>query len=231
MMVALLTALFVFLGLWQLDRHEERQAANVVGEERYESGPIQLSVLTSTFEIAELENRRAYVDGAYDADNEVLIRSQVYRGQAGFHVITPLVREDGTAVLVNRGWVPLVMNEVPVSEAMPALSSDRVEGWVHLTEVRGALGPIDANDGRLVHMSRVDIDRIQAQVPYQLDPVYLVRIGKNGKLPEPLAEPVFDDEGAHFSYAFQWFSFALVLVIGFVLLMRRRLSRGLHSME
>ena len=44
--------------------------------------------------------------GTYDTGAEVLIRNRSLDGAPGYHVVTPLVMADGTAVLVNRGWVP-----------------------------------------------------------------------------------------------------------------------------
>ncbi len=46
------------------------------------------------------------VAGRYDAGRQILIDNRVHAGRAGYHVVTPLVIEDGRAVLVNRGFVP-----------------------------------------------------------------------------------------------------------------------------
>ena len=73
--------------------------------------------------------------GIFDPGEEVLVRSQVHDGIAGWHVITPLVLADGRAVLVNRGWVPLEMDAVPVPAAPPS-GQVTVTGWVSLTRVR-----------------------------------------------------------------------------------------------
>ncbi len=227
LLVTVLAVVFVRLGLWQLDRLEERRLENTVGEQRYSAEPVDFDVLLSQAgaDLDSLLYRRAVFTGRFDPANEVLIRSQVYRGTAGFHVITPLVGEDGTAVLVNRGWVPLALDQVPVAEAAPPEGLVTVEGWVHPTQVRQGLGPVDPPEGRLTALSRVDIARIQAQVPYELAPVYLVLIGdQDNELPVPVKPPTFDDEGPHLGYAIQWFSFALIGVIGYGFLLRRRLS-------
>ncbi|MFQ5524408.1 MAG: SURF1 family protein [Acidimicrobiia bacterium] len=227
LLVVVLAVVFVRLGLWQLDRLEERRLVNTVGEQRYSAEPVALGSLLSGADgdLDSLLYRRAVLTGRFDPANEMLIRSQVYRGTAGFHVITPLVGEDGTAVLVNRGWVPLILDQVPVSEAAPPEGTVTVEGWVRLTQERQALGPVDPPEGRLTALSRVDIARIQNQVPYELAPVYLVLIGEQGnEIPVPLKPPTFDDDGPHLGYAIQWFSFALIGVIGYGFLLRRRLS-------
>ena len=45
------------------------------------------------------------VTGRYDAAHVVLARSRSVNSDVGFEVITPLVLADGTAVLVDRGWI------------------------------------------------------------------------------------------------------------------------------
>lgn len=227
--VLVVAIVFVNLGFWQLRRLEERRLANTVGESRFESEPVDIDTLLrgAGDEEESLEFRRATATGVFHPKDEVLIRSQVYQGAAGFHVITPLVGEDGSATLVNRGWVPLTLDEVPVTEAPPPQGTVTIEGWVGLTRVRQGLGPSDPEEGRLVTMSRVDIDRIRQQVPYELDPVYLSLLGgEPDQLPVTVPPPSFEDEGSHLAYAIQWFSFALIGLVGYFFLIRRSARRS-----
>lgn len=229
MVVLILAIVFVNLGFWQLRRHEERRLENTVGEARFEAEPADVGeLLTSTGDdLASLEFRRAVATGEFDPEHEVLIRSQVHQGVAGFHVVTPLLGERDTAILVNRGWVPLALDEVPVVEAPPPQGVVTIEGWVRMTQERGALGPHDPGEGRLVTMNRVDIDRIGEQVPYDLAPVYLSMLGEQEEGgPILAAPPSFDDEGPHLAYAIQWFGFAIVGLIGYFMLMRRSARRS-----
>jgi surfeit locus 1 family protein len=227
--VVALAILFISLGFWQLGRLGERQLENAVGESRFEADPADLSLLldASGEDQDTLEFRRATATGVFQPDDEVLIRSQVHQGVAGFHVITPLVGEGGNAVLVNRGWVPLDADQVPVTAAPPPDGTVIATGWVRPTQTRGALGPSDPEDGRLVTMSRVDIDRIQQQVSYELEPVYLSLLDDlEGDLPIVARAPSFEDEGPHLAYAIQWFSFALIGLVGYFFLIRRAARRS-----
>jgi surfeit locus 1 family protein len=229
LVVLALAVLFVRLGLWQLERLDARRLENAVAEQRYTSDPLDLSVLVAGAgeDLESLTYRRTVVTGVFDPANEVLIRSQVFRGTAGFHVVTPLVGEDGRAVLVNRGWVPLVFDQVPVTRALPPEGVVTVEGWIRPTRERQSLGPVDPEEGRLVALSRVDIARIQRQIPYELAPVYVILVGEQGeKLPVPVKPPTFDDEGPHLGYAIQWFSFAIIGLVGYVALLRRDFSKS-----
>ena len=225
--VVVLVVVFLNLGLWQLTRLDQRRIENTVGEGRFNSEPQEFETILSSAgdDLDSLVYRRARAIGTFDPDGEVLIRSQVYLGSAGFHIITPFVLADGSAVLVNRGWVPLVVDRVPVAEAPPAKGEVVIRGWLDVTKTRGALGPRDPEEGRLVTMNRVDIDRIQAQVSYELRPIYLsVLDDREANLPIPPTPPAFDEEGPHLGYAIQWFGFALVGLIGYGFLIRKSLA-------
>lgn len=221
-----LAGLFIRLGFWQLDRLEDRRLDNATGEARFEAEPIEIETLiTEGIDLEAIEYRRVSARGRWDLSHEVLIRSQVHLGQAGFHVITPLVSDTGQAVLVNRGWVPVTMDQPPVP-AEPDGREGEIEGWVALTQTKPALGPDDA-PGQLTVFNRVDIGRIMEQTPYDLAPLYVVAIGERGTtLPVPMAPPDFSSEGPHLGYAIQWFGFAVIGLVGFYFLVRREGFRG-----
>ena len=225
----MLAVLFASLGSWQLRRHDERKLENTVSASRFQDAPLEVEQLLPSMDgdPESLHWRRAEATGVYQREDEVLIRSQVQVGTAGFHVITPLLLGDGSAILVNRGWVPLDLDEVPVALAAPPSGPVTVEGWLAPTQVRRALGPADPETGRLTALSRVDVERIQEQVPYDLAPMYMVAMGEQGdELPIVLDEPRFDEEGPHLAYAIQWFSFMVIGLVGFGFLMRRSIRQS-----
>ena len=227
--VVVIAVVFINLGFWQLRRLDERKLDNMITESRYLAPPQDLSSLLAAAgeDYASLEFRRATVTGTFDAESEVLTRNQVYREQAGFHVITPLLAVDGEAVLVNRGWVPLPLDTPPITEAAPPDGQLTITGWISPTQTRPPLGPADPEEGDLAVLNRVDIPRIEEQSEYELMPVYLVLEGEQGnELPVPLAPPDFENEGSHLAYAIQWFGFTLIGVIGYAFLIRRTLSNS-----
>jgi surfeit locus 1 family protein len=214
--------------LWQLARLEERRSTNEIGQARISADPVPLIELLTTAngDLDSLEYRSVTVAGVWDVTEEVLIRSQVERGNAGFHVITPLLTDEGPAVLVNRGWVPLTLDTTPVDQASPPSAQAEVEGWVHLTQLRPPFGP-EEPEGDLDVFNRVDIDRIASQMPYPVAPVYAVAVGESDEqLPIPDDPPDFTDEGPHLSYAIQWFAFAVIGLVGFFFLLRRKAAQG-----
>lgn len=212
----------IVLGAWQLDRLEERRTANAVQAARFEQGPIPLPDLVSAAagDLESLEFRRATYTGTFDPSREVLVRSQVRDGRAGFDVVTPMVGSGGT-VLVNRGWVPLEFDETPVTAATPPAGSVEVTGVVRPSEPARATSPDDGTGSASV--SRVDIPLLEERLGVELLPVYLELTGEASatQLPVPAPPPDFSDEGPHLNYAIQWFSFAVVAAVGYGFLLRR----------
>lgn len=210
-----LLVLFVNLGLWQLRRLEERQLENLVGAERAAAPALDLEIAVAAAgaNFESLADRHVSAAGTFDPAQEVLIRSQVEAGQAGFHVITPFRLDSGAVVLVNRGWVPLDMGSVPVL-ASPPLGHVDIEAIVRVDQFRPG-----GSQGAHPVYNRVDIKAIGRGVAL---PVYLALEGeRSNRLPIPLPTPEFSAEGSHLFYAIQWFSFALIGVVGYLFLLRR----------
>lgn len=212
---------FVNLGLWQLDRSAERRTENEVGAARIAAEPFDVAAAVDAAgdDIESLEYRPVIASGVFDPGSEVLVRSQVYEGQAGFHVVTPLVLPDGRAVMVNRGWVPLTFDTVPVVAAPPPGGPTEVAGLTRLGQVRGAIGPQDPPGATTV--SRIDLDHLGGIVTEPLLPVWVQQTEPVTELPVLLDVPTFDDPGPHLAYAVQWFAFALIVLIGYGFLLRR----------
>lgn len=217
LLVVVLCVGFVNLGFWQLRRAEERQLENQVLASRFEAEarPVEELVAGAATDVDSLRLRRAFARGEFQPQYEILVRSQVHEGAAGFHIVTPLLLEDGTVLLVNRGWVPLQFDQAP-SPVSPPTGEVLVEGWLELSQ------PSTADDSDPQIVRTVDLAHIQAAVPWRLQPVYLVDESGGGEgLPAPLDPPDLNDPGPHLIYAWQWFAFALIGAVGYVFLLRR----------
>lgn len=221
--VGLITLLFANLGLWQLRRLEERRFDNTIQAERRGAEPVELDIAVTLDDgLTEAGNahqgRPLRVSGVFDPSEEILLRSRTLDGEAGFHVVTPLIVDDGAAVLVNRGWVPLSLDRVPLTGPGAAPEgSATITGYGQASAVQPRFGPSDPS-GDIDIFVRVDIDRMRAQVPYDLYPIVVVS-QLSTDVPVPVAqEPL--DEGPHLAYAIQWFAFAVISVVGFGALLR-----------
>jgi surfeit locus 1 family protein len=231
--VALLCALFLTLGTWQLQRLEQKRAANALILARMQEPPLTLSGQALDPEQANL--RRARVRGTYDYSQEIVLRNRTLNEIPGVHVLVPLrLTGSDAAVLVDRGWIPYEMAD-PAQRARfhDAEGEVEVSGILQQSQKRpGSIAPADLPLGperpRLDAWHRVDIPRIQEQIPYPLLPLYLEEDQAPGEPIRrfPRAEPELAlSEGGHLGYAIQWFAFAGILLGGYVLFFRQRAQR------
>ncbi len=229
LIVLIVVGAFVRLGIWQLDRLQDRRALNDIVSARMALPPSDLSGLLEDGSSDQLEYRRGFVSGIFDSSEEILIRSRTNNGEAGFHVVTPLVIGDDQAVLVNRGWVPLGFDDPPVGPALAPPDQAEVTGTVRDSQSAPSLGPRDPSEGDLERMYWIDIPRIQEQSIYDLFPVSLelqTQVPQQtGSLPVPVP-PRELTEGSHLTYAIQWFAFAVIGLAGYAALLRRSRKVG-----
>lgn len=224
--VLLLAAAFVRLGVWQLDRLEQRRAANEQVALRLGAKTIPLTEALGS--PADVEYRRVVTVGEYAPEHELLLRNRSNDGQTGFHVLTPLILTNGHAVLVDRGWVPLAFDSTPVAQLAPPEGRVEVTGVLRSSRQPPAVGPTDPASGVLTQIYWPDLDRLAAQLPWPLEPMYVELRSQipaaGGPQPVVPEDPQLGN-GPHLSYAIQWFSFALIVVIGFAVLRNRKRVR------
>lgn len=231
-LAVVLVVAFVNLGFWQLRRLEEKQAVNAAIEAR-SSLPVQpaeevVSPAAGFGEVERLAYRRVRARGTYDADASVLVRSRSLDGRPGFHVLTPLVDDDGVALVVNRGFTPYTPEPAQALAAtQPPPGEVEVTGLLLSTQEREGIGPTDPPEGVLSEISRVDLGRLQQQYGLDLYPLFLQLEAQSpppaSQLPIALGPPE-QSEGNHRAYAVQWFVFAAIGAGGWPLLLRNTAS-------
>lgn len=227
--VFIVAAICIRLGLWQLDRRDQRNALNRAIAERLESPPVAVDALP--LDTVGLTYRRAVVDGRFQGSRSIVLGGRSYRGTPGAHVITPVLLADG-AVLANRGWLPAPDAATIDPAAMRTTADVRLEGvLLPFPRVESEEPPPDEFEETWF---RLDGRRIRAQYPYPVAPLYLQltepadaagaeTTAAEDPEPVPAGLPQLDP-GPHLSYAVQWFSFAAIFIIGWaaLLLVRRR---------
>jgi surfeit locus 1 family protein len=228
-LVVLVVVSFTRLGVWQLHRLDERRAYEDLVASRLAAAPVPLEdVLAAGADADAIRYRRVTASGTYDTAHEVILYGRTQGDQSGNHVLTPLILDDGSAVAVDRGWVPFEDDRPPLADAAPPEGTVRVTGVLFPPEAETTAPPSPAT----TTFAKVDLGALAAQVPYELAPAYLL-LGSQQPAPAalPLVAPLPDpaDAPPHLSYAIQWFSFATIAVIGFVVLVRREYRRSLDG--
>jgi cytochrome oxidase assembly protein ShyY1 len=222
-LVIVSVALMVWLGFWQLRRLDARQQFNATVTERIDQPPVPFDTLLDDVvtDPGSVEWRQVTVSGDYLAD-QILWFNRTQDGIAGDNVLTALVGDDGTTVVVNRGFIALGEPTPPApTGSIDVLGRIRVPPGRQLGELT------DSADGPVTEVRRVDLALLDEQLPGELAPVYLDLIGSVPNVtpadPVPVPPPTLD-EGPHLSYAVQWFIFAAAVLIGWVLAVRRSIA-------
>ena len=203
-------SVFSRLGFWQVGRLRERQVRNAAIIHQEANAPMALLGLSK--DSAYSHYRPATVTGKYDYEHELVLSGRTRRGSPGVDLLTPVrISGSDTAVLVNRGWV-YSPNASDVDRARwREGDSARVTGYVQLYSPDTSV--LVSRYPRLVrHVSRREV---AAKIPYPVAAFYLVAVGDTADLRHPARLDMPElDEGSHRSYAFQWFAFAAIALVG-----------------
>jgi cytochrome oxidase assembly protein ShyY1 len=231
LMLALAGAM-VGLGTWQLHRYQERTAINAQIDAAGRVAPAQLRATlppprgpAGTAPPAPPAGAawiRVTATGRYDREHELLARGRVIDGRVGYEVLTPLVLDDGAAVLVDRGWVSPAPGGATALPRVPAAPSGpvTVTGRVHLSESRA--GVIDRREGR-IEVRRISMRQLAPELPYPIYGAYVLLDSQEPPTEAGLeAIPVsHENSWQNGGYVAQWWIFALLTVAGLIWLIRR----------
>jgi len=210
LLMILAAATMVGLGLWQLDRYHLRSAINARIDSAATRAPVPLDQVA-----AGAAWTRVTVTGRYDPAHEILARSRTVEGRVGFEVVTPLVLDDGSAVLIDRGWIPPAEAGAAAVPAVPPAPTGEVTvvGRIHAPESRA--DRVERMDGHL-SVRRIAPARLATALPYRLYPAYVTLESQN-----PPADPAFvpiapdhENAGMNAGYVVQWWIFAGLTLTG-----------------
>ncbi len=215
------------LGIWQLDRLEQRRAFNTRVTAQIEQPPLHLAGAALDTALTDMEYRSVVVEGRYDHAQQVTIRNQVWNNQYGVHLLTPLViNGSDQAVLVDRGWIPAEDADPSTWGAYDEPGLVQVEGIIRASRATPDFGgipdPPPVPGEQLLAWNNVNVLRIDKQVSYALLPIYVQQAPDPAWISMPYRDqPELDlTEGPHMGYALQWFTFATVLMVGYPIYVR-----------
>jgi surfeit locus 1 family protein len=207
-----LLPIFCGLGIWQLERAEQKlQLASALESRR------KLPATSLNRQVVDSDGwefRRIRAEGRFTADKTVLIENRKHLGQSGFHVITPLrLEQSGQVVLINRGWIP----REHLAEASPLPTPP---GLVSVNgEIRHPQPPaleLEFSEWGAEGLPRwpyLTLEHYARWSGLEILPFAVLQSAEDDSgFVRAWPQPRFSDT-LHIGYAIQWFAFALISLL------------------
>lgn len=216
-------ALTVRLGVWQLSRGHEKEALYAAIQTQ-QSKPVldTVTVLKDKTVFTQL-HQGVHLEGRWLSPYTVYLDNRPMQGRSGFIVLTPLELDDGTTVLVQRGWIPRHQQDRTLLAPI-----ETPQGLVHVNG-RIASGPSEVMElgDKNAAIAEVTTTQTAGQSPIRQNlklPEYSQEIGV--QLVGTVLQTDADAQGLqrswpvitagvekHWGYAFQWFALAVVQLL------------------
>lgn len=215
-------SLFVALGLWQLQRAALKDAI----ETRFEQRLAEPYQALSSVGDPDIEYRKLLLQGRYLSGQNLLVDNQLHRGRAGYYILTPMqLRDSDSIVLVNRGWAPWGESRLQLAAIVEPVNVEGVSGIAYFpSEPALAMGATGAGEGWPRLISYIDIEALQVHFDGQLAPwVLWLAVEQPGEYVRDW-NPVWMKPEKSRAYATQWFAFAVLALVFFVILNMRKVE-------
>jgi surfeit locus 1 family protein len=218
--VAVMLPTVISLGLWQLERADEKRW--------YESRQLQRMGDLPRPPPRELDADSAFlrvaIAGRYDPDRYYLVDNRVHGGRPGYWAVSRFQADDGRVWLVNRGWIA----GAPGRDALPEVATPwdpvRVVGVVWPdTGLPPLLAPDPWPPQWPKRVQRLDVARMAADGAAVVPVEVRLEPGEPGSL-QPAPLDVVFSPAVHHGYALQWFGLGAALAIGYLVFGFRRVE-------
>ena len=242
LMTLIMFPVLISLGLWQLDRAEEKRVIDQGVNDAIAKPALQLYDV----DLATIDKeiyRTAAIKGQYDFEKQFLLDNRTHNGQPGYHIFSPFLFENSStnvmtknAILINRGWI----GYQGTRENIPDISLNN-----EILEILGSIKNIPKSivlndqgnedssttlvfktdnkqlDGISLIQS-VQLDKFEKSLNYKLLPVIieLDKTQEKGFVRE--WQPYYGSIDKHNAYALQWFAMAAIVLFLFLKLNIRK---------
>lgn len=209
----------LLLGDWQLSRAQEKEDRQEQLERLSQQPAVAMP--TSPVRIEDFKFRQVEARGTYDPAHTIYLDNKIYKGIAGYHIITPLRLDSSSMhVLVNRGWVAADGDRSKLPQVPTPVDQVNVSGIAISPTQRTLELSAETVLGQV--WENLHLERYRETTGLALQPVVILQQDdlKDG-LVRQWDRP---DSGAarNLGYAFQWFAMALAIIIIYLVLSVKR---------
>ena len=224
LLTVILLASFIRLGIWQWNRGEARQTQ----WDSYEANA-KKPARDAPPDFNSVERfERVTLRGHFEPSHQFLLDNMSHAGQPGYEVLTPFVLDDGRRMLVNRGWVAFTGYRDRLPDIAVVADALELSGRIDELPTEGLAS------GRAPPESGSQWPKVTAFPAYQeLESALGEKIARHVLLLDPAVAgigyvrewtPPGLPPSRHFSYAIQWWGFAVVLLVLYFGLNFRKVS-------
>ena len=153
--------------------------------------------------------------GTYDVEDTVVVRYRTRDGASGVDVVVPLVTADGTALLVDRGWLATQNRGADRPTTSPRRPRARSRSPAGCAPTRPATAPRSTDQSTRAISSERDRRGARTARSYGgfVEPALRGPRARRRRC-EPVELPELDN-GPHFFYGLQWWFFGVLAIFGF----------------
>ena len=205
--------LFVRLSNWQFDRYDQRILRNESTNTALSLPPKKIDSINQLSEMKQWE--KIDLTGSFLTDQSKLVRKQYLENSLGFWVITPFKIENGENILVNRGWIP-IGTSASTKQEIPTAPTGTVKLEGYLQPFNEPI--VQPKDLPLNQVNSIDYTYFEIDLANN----FYVQLAKSSPMDNQVAIIPLPElsNGPHLSYAIQWLLFALLLPIGWYVLLK-----------
>ena len=206
---------FVFLGIWQIERAANKEGLLQDFNSEQESPPTRLTSQSPNWS-------RVFVDGVFDSSRQILIDNQIHKGKVGYKIFTPFRFDDNKIVLVDRGWIAQGQSRSDLPQLNILEKKSRIIATVTSPE-QGVLAGSEllTNEWPRVSQSKaVEVIALAFNEPI-LDIVLVLDPGSSQITEFIQIKPFAITPVKHYGYAMQWFTMSIVLLGMFLYALKR----------
>ena len=206
---------FVFLGIWQIERAANKEGLLQDFNSEQESPPTRLTSQSPNWS-------RVFVDGVFDSSRQILIDNQIHNGKVGYKIFTPFRFDDNKIVLVDRGWIGQGQSRSDLPQLNILEKKSRIIATVTSPQ-QGVLAGSEllTNEWPRVSQSKaVEVIALAFNEPI-LDIVLVLDPGSSQITEFIQIKPFAITPVKHYGYAMQWFTMSIVLLGMFLYALKR----------
>ena len=210
----LLVVTCFYLGLWQLDRAEEKLAIQTDFQSQIKEKPVNINFLSAE----PARYKKIFAEGSF-IEPYFLLDNIVYNRKAGYYVISPFLIDE-KILLVNRGWVDNYSRQkYPVIDTPKEVMI--INGYVKYPMQLLELTSENISVKEPYVIQNININQISNIIKKEIYP-FIVNLNESSRfLYKYIPEKNEKSHLKHYMYAGQWFLFTIIGIFFLIILNRK----------